>query len=143
MQFGKLMVLNRTCVNGLIWRKKTPLRALIGSRDTLDPSFKPKRLTGPQTKKKPSTAEGPVSSCSSCCFILNDFCQSVSDENHVPCVTWVIVEVICAQSLCQVSLAYFFIYAKMSNIAIYMSPSIYTVWGAGTDFYWIMKTGWY
>lgn len=81
MQFGKLMVLNRTCVNGLIWRKKTPPRTLIGSRDTLDPSFKPKRQTGCQTKKKHTTARGPVSPCLSCCFILNDkltFCKSVS-----------------------------------------------------------------
>lgn len=40
MQFGKLMRLNRTCVNGLIWWKKTPVRALTESGGL----FKPKPL---------------------------------------------------------------------------------------------------
>lgn len=42
---------------------------------------------------------------------------------------------------CSISGVAYFIYAQISNIAIYMSANIYTVQGIGNDFCWIIKTG--
>lgn len=48
---------------------------------------------------------------------------------------------LCRVFTCSMSGVAYFIYAQISNIAIYMSANIYTVQGIGNDFYWIIKTG--